>query len=124
MKLCNKCNTLLEIERHFFKDKSHKDGFSSTCKGCRKIYSKDYRQGADYKKQCAIYYKKGFQKHRQKRLEYSKQYYLKNKHKINKRVVKHQRNKRQYAKILSRWNRLTKEQQLFFENPFSLNTSD
>lgn len=41
-KLCKCCNTTKEINQ-FNKNKSKKDGLSSECKECIKIYKKEYR---------------------------------------------------------------------------------
>lgn len=41
MKKCNKCQNLLDLNC-FSKDSDKKDGFSTICKGCRKIYGKKY----------------------------------------------------------------------------------
>ena len=84
MKTCNKCGEELPLNS-FSKDKSHKDGLSSQCKGCRKQYQQNNKVAiAKYDK------------------EYAKQYYQKNKKTIAEQQKQY---KEEHSKVVTEYQR-------------------
>jgi len=112
--ICYKCNIEKECD-NFFKNKRKKQGFSSICKECQKIYMTQYRldnvekiknlnkrykiENKDYlKEKDKIYTRKNKEKIR----KYQKEYKENNKEKINKlnrerrKATGYEKNRRQY----------------------------
>lgn len=103
-KICSSCNISLELNtNNFYKDKSKKDGYRSSCKQCKKEHDKEYyktnrdskieyqlQYEKDNREKISIYKKQYTKKYRKNNLEKEKQrhkdYYIKNKEKINKRI--------------------------------------
>jgi len=71
-KTCSKCKIIKSIIE-FAKNRNHKDGLSSSCKDCIKIYRKIYY--LDNKEEIAIKGRIYKEAHKQERREYSKIYY-------------------------------------------------
>jgi len=71
MKKCSRCKEFKVIEA-FHKDKSRKDGLSSTCKGCDAEYSRKYKQ--ENPEKIAEYSRKYRQENPEKTAEYSRKY--------------------------------------------------
>lgn len=97
-KHCSKCKQILSIE-NFSKDKQKKDGFCSSCKQCKSITDKNYRDTnidkirttqkayyesnkADIISKTTEYSKKNKDRFKEHYQAYRKEYYIKNKERI------------------------------------------
>lgn len=74
MKVCNKCNRLLD-ETMFHKNARSKDGLTNYCKDCKKTYDENYRSIAENKERQKKYNREYFSKpeNKQKKREYVNQ---------------------------------------------------
>lgn len=88
LKVCTKCGIEKELSE-FYKDKSMKDGFISSCKVCRNKYLKNYRTTDNYKKYYAL--------NNDDRRLYKKEYYKTNVDEI--KIKQSVRNKSNSTKI-------------------------
>lgn len=74
-KKCSKCKKL-KPKTNFAKDDQKKDGLRSSCKECDKFFR------VKNKEQIKEQNKKNYEKDKEKRIKYQKEYYIKNKNKI------------------------------------------
>jgi hypothetical protein len=71
MKTCNRCNKEQPLSNYRI-DKKCKDGHANPCKDCKRIYTREYQRANTVR-------------HGERRRRWTKEYYQKNKEKINKR---------------------------------------
>ncbi|MEA2090937.1 MAG: hypothetical protein U9O83_01065, partial [Campylobacterota bacterium] len=102
LKLCTKCKIIKPFNM-FHKNKCKKNGLTPSCKKCRKIY-RDKESNKEYIKQ---YYKKNKQKINKTR----KQYNHKNREKINKASREyHHKNKEKRNEVSREYRHKNKEE--------------
>ena len=96
MKKCSKCQISKTLD-NFYKDKSKKDGYYSSCRVCRRDYyqlnkEKTAKQGKQYyqdnKEKIAIRDKKYYQDNKEYFRQKSRECYLRTKHKVQERQQK------------------------------------
>lgn len=80
MKYCYQCKQYKNITE-FYKNRAHSDGFSTLCKICSNIYTKNYRQRN--KEKVRSHNRKSYHNNVEKRRSYRKKYYKENKEKLN-----------------------------------------
>ena len=107
MKTCSKC----KIEKSFdlfHKDKTKKNGITSSCKDCHKIYY-DNKRGYLTEEQKTKRKERG----KLKRSEYEKKYYINNKERILNYAKNHRQiNKELYKKYTYEWREKNREKYL------------
>ena len=109
-KKCSKCGEVKPINE-FYKQKSHKDGYQSSCKNCRSQWAKLY-----YQKNSKEIINRGsnwVDKNKEKVKIYKKEHYLRNKESYQRNYEKNkpkyrERNKLYYQK---NYDKLLKERQ-------------
>jgi hypothetical protein len=99
MKNCNKCNQVKSYE-FFYKNKSYKDGYQTTCKSCMvQTTKKYYLKNKDYCKEKQKEYRLNNKKYRKDYLkEYAKEYNKKNKEKLKEYQKQYRIKNKNYAK--------------------------
>jgi hypothetical protein len=117
MKVCNKCRIQKE-EIEFAQDKTRKDGLRHTCKTCYSLYSKSYyklnstqilARHRERSSNIAVYNKNYTLQHRESRLKYFKELYLRNRiEKIKYSSFYRKNNRNKCNALLAEWR---------FENP-------
>lgn len=119
-KYCKSCDRYLPATNEFFAVHKHmNDGWSSTCKSCKKAYDREYR--LKNKEKMKAKQKEYFQKNKEKRLAYHKtwreenQEHLEKYRKVNKdRTTEFNKkywaeNKEQVKKKIAKWRKENKE---------------
>jgi hypothetical protein len=89
MKICSKCDNEKEL-KEFFKDSSHKDGLTSSCKSCYKKYKETTKESRQK------WQKEDYNKNKEKVKEKNKIYYENNKEVHNERSKKWMKNNKEY----------------------------
>lgn len=89
MKTCSKCKIEKEFNE-FFKDSSHSNGLTSSCKACYKKYKEDNKENSQK------WHKEHYSKNKEKIKEHNKVYYKDNKEAHSKRTKKWMKNNKEY----------------------------
>jgi hypothetical protein len=80
-KKCTKCGEVKNLETEFYKDKTHKDGYTSGCKECLKKQSNQWYK--DNKEHRSEYFAQYYQNNKERKIEYIVQWKRNNREHIN-----------------------------------------
>lgn len=110
-KKCNKCEVeYLMSAKHFYRDRSKKDGLSTICKVCRKEYkNKNKEKMSAYQKE---YHKKYYKENKQEILSQSNEYYENNRERVLLRVNEHYKNNKEEIRVRRKKYRLSNKEKV------------